>query len=438
LTLSLSLQAQTGVVPDNGGNGTDGPFLPFISLTLDTDVQSVYNFTTFNIPAGMTVTVIGANPITIRAQGVVTIDGVLDVSGQAGGNSTNGVLGGLGGAGGPGGGRGGDGGCEPANPGLASGTAGSGRSGGQPGTDLGPVPGTFTDPVGGGGGGGNTTPGATGANPNAGGGASLSGVGGGVVFPARAGSGGGGGGCDIDAVPPLTAGNDGGAGGGGGGGRLQLYSNDSILIGATGVIRANGGNGGTNSGNGGAGGGGSGGTIELAAPLISNDGQLRAIGGAAGPATQGNCGCSAGGTGGLGEIVIAGPLAGVGTAIPAASVFDLGLMLTDSTPIASLQVLGAPGDAYVLGLSGSLGSPVALGGGFFLDLNTADVLFQLTFPVNLISNHVSGLFGAVPGMATIDLTGLPTDAQALAFAQAVTFTSIVTGSSNVVPIIIRL
>lgn len=435
LLCPLPLAAQAGLSPGNGGTGIDGAFNPPSSTTLNTDVQSVYEFTTMNINPGVTVTVTGSQPVVFKVQGPATIGGVLNCSGTAGGPSGNNAVGGLGGNGGPGGGAGGNGGCAPPNFGQGIGMPGTGRSPGQPGNDLGPVPGTFTDPVGGGGGGGNATAGMPGALPNAGGGASLSGNGGPVYFPHRAGSGGGGGGCDIDDLVN-TAANDGGGAGGGGGGRVTILSEVSIDI--TGSILANGGNGGASSGNGGGGGGGSGGLVELAAPFVTNNGMIRAIGGAAGPATQTNCGCSAGGTGGNGAIFIFGGHSGGGTEVPSAQVFDEGLVLTDRVPFGGINMLGIPSDTYYAAISGSTGPPLPLGGGLFFDLNIADPLFQLTFPVNLIPTYVSGLTGS-PGMViAVNLSLLPADSEATVYAQAITASSVITGSSNVLPVFIRL
>jgi hypothetical protein len=206
--VALPATAQVSITPNNGGTGADGAFAPVSNTTLDTDVQSVYEFTSFSIPTGVTVSVTGSQPITIKVLGSATVSGTLNASGAAGANSDNQTPGGVGGAGGPGGGTGGTGGCDPGNPFNGSGQPGTGRSPGQPGTDSASA---FADPVGGGGGGGNATAGAMGGPPNSASLLNTSGAGGAAVFPVRAGSGGGGGACDVDS-PTVAGNNDGGDG----------------------------------------------------------------------------------------------------------------------------------------------------------------------------------------------------------------------------------
>ncbi|MAG57524.1 MAG: hypothetical protein CMJ83_14625 [Planctomycetes bacterium] len=392
---------QPGLLTTNhGGDGTDGPFSPTANWTLDTDAQAVYNYTTVNIAAGVTVSVIGSNPIVIKSQGAVIIDGTIDCSGQVGGGSNNGTLGGAGGAAGPGGFAGGAG----AGGIVCAGTNGQGPGGGIGGTDSMCLVGggSFTDPVGGGGGGGNGTAGSPGGAPNAGTLPNVSGAGGAAqgCCPALPGSGGGGGGNDIDAL--TGAGNDGGAGGGGGGGKCTILSDGGVNISTTGVVRADGGAGGTSAGNGGGGGGGSGGSIMIAAPNILIDGLVSALGGAAGAATQGNCGCSPGGAGGDGCIELCGNLGGVGGTLPPAAVGGESVVLTPECPIACLWVNGNPGEAYGAALSLTCGPPLPTPFGPIV-LNFADPMFQLTFPVNGLAPTVSGLSGVVGPNAKIGI-----------------------------------
>src|SRR5439155_16992616 len=92
---------------NSGSTGADGAFSPTTSTTVPLPASGVFNFTTVTIPAGVTVrfTKNAANtPVTILAQGDVTIAGTIDVSGSPGGpgvaNATN--LANTAGAGGPG------------------------------------------------------------------------------------------------------------------------------------------------------------------------------------------------------------------------------------------------------------------------------------------------------------------------------------------------
>ena len=64
---------------NSGSTGTDGVFSPTANVTLALSADGVFNFTTVNIPSGVTVTFTpnAANtPVTILASGSVTIDGV--------------------------------------------------------------------------------------------------------------------------------------------------------------------------------------------------------------------------------------------------------------------------------------------------------------------------------------------------------------------------
>jgi hypothetical protein len=59
-------------------NGADGAFNPTSNVTL---AARVYNFTTINIPSGVTVFTNGTGVLELRATGAVTIAGTVDVSG---------------------------------------------------------------------------------------------------------------------------------------------------------------------------------------------------------------------------------------------------------------------------------------------------------------------------------------------------------------------
>src|SRR5438034_4553077 len=203
---------------NSGSTGADGAFNPDCNpkpciVTAPLPESGVFNFTTVNIPVGVTVrfTRNAANtPVTILATGNVTIAGIIDVSGSPGRPGGGGIqLGSNGGAGGPGGFDGGSG----AN-GVASlaGGAGLGPGGGAGG------------PVGnnnGGGGGFATAGGTLGATDGAGG----QPYGTAALLPLIGGSGGGGG-----AVAAGQAGQATGSGGGGGGGALLIASSGTIAL----------------------------------------------------------------------------------------------------------------------------------------------------------------------------------------------------------------
>lgn len=227
LTLLLggvaSLSAQTY---SSGSTGALGAFNPVTNTTVILPPDGVLNYTTVNIPAGVTVTFqrnAANTPVTLLATGDVTIAGTLSVNGATGANpAMNPALGG------PGGFAGGLPGSTP--------TAGSGPGGGT-------------------------------ASSNANYGAPASFV---SSLPLFGGSGGGGG-----AVNAISS-----AGGGGGGGAIVMVSSTRITIASAGIVSANGGDGGT--GIGGTGfnaGGGSGGAIRLVAPVVTGNGTLSANGG---------------------------------------------------------------------------------------------------------------------------------------------------------------
>ncbi|HSB80464.1 MAG TPA: hypothetical protein VLM91_16915, partial [Candidatus Methylomirabilis sp.] len=259
----------------SGSTGADGPFNPTGNTTLTLPPNGVFNFTTINIPAGVTVTFTrnAANtPVILLATGNVTINGVLDVSG---GVSTSYGRPGPGGPGGFDGGAGADG--------ITTATGGPG---------LGTGGGAGATGTAGGGGGGCGIAGTSGYVCS---GIGCSGTGGGggpaygtsALRPILGGSGGGGGGGTIGTTT--------GGGGGGGGGAIVVASSGTIYLNSlssTVVIRANGSAGGlANGGNGGSGGGGSGGAIRVIAPTITGYGQLVAQGGSgsgfAGPGATG-------------------------------------------------------------------------------------------------------------------------------------------------------
>ena len=218
----------------SGSTGALGAFAPAANTTVTLPPDGVLNYTTVNIPSGVTVTFTpnAANtPVTMLATSDVTIAGTVSVDGADGVLSSASPLIKPGGAGGPGG--------------FAGGHSGGPNSLGSPG--LGP---------------GGGIPSAAGNSPvvEASYGAPSTFV---TLIPLFGGSGGAG-----------RAGSttDSGSSGAGGGGAIVIASSTQITV--TGLISANGG---TRPDEFPArAGDGSGGAIRLVAPSISNTGTIRA------------------------------------------------------------------------------------------------------------------------------------------------------------------
>src|SRR6266571_4303603 len=130
---------------NSGSTGADGALSPTTTTTLTLPPSGVFNFTTVNIPSGVTVrfTKNATNtPVTILASGDVTIAGTIDVRGApGGGGSGQTLLAPSGGNGGPGGFSGGSG-----SNGIASTIGGAGLG---PGGGSGNAPGVAFDGGGG-------------------------------------------------------------------------------------------------------------------------------------------------------------------------------------------------------------------------------------------------------------------------------------------------
>lgn len=293
LALCLGVFSMTAQAFDSGSTGVDGAFSPTVNTTVELPPSGIFNYTTVNIPTGVTVKFkknVANTPVVILASGNVTIAGTLDVSGTnaaSGGAAGDGNQGddgqpGLGGPGGFDGGRGG-------MPGLKSGGGGQGPGGAEGGA--------FRANHGWYGGGGGSY-GAKAANSRAVdywgslefGGESGDAYGSSLIQPLIGGSGGGGG---------VGGNNFEGGGGGGGGAAILIGSSGTVNV--TGSILGNGGNGGAFNGgeNVGAGGGGSGGAIRIIATTISGNGAINAMGGARGTGIRDY---DHGGTGSVGRI----------------------------------------------------------------------------------------------------------------------------------------
>jgi hypothetical protein len=240
---------------DSGSTGAGGAFAPASNVTLNLPPTGVFNYTTINVPAGVTVRYnrnAANTPVTLLATGAVTIAGTIDVGGGLGGNGASGTsLGPNAGLGGPGGFDGGAG-----SNGIASTIGGAG---------LGPGGGGASAIVGGGGG-------FISAGGNGAGGGGLGGPAYGTetLLPLIGGSGGAGGGVGFGSSA---------AGGGGGSGAILIASSGTLTLSGTGTIRASGGKGGDGVS---AGGGGSGGAIRLIATTLAGTGSVDVRGGTLG------------------------------------------------------------------------------------------------------------------------------------------------------------
>jgi hypothetical protein len=115
------------------GSGVDGPFNPTTSQALSTSTRPFgYNYTSIFIPSNVTISGAGINPLIIKSQGDVTIEGTISVDGNSGISTAfiANYAGTPGGQGGPGGFSGGSGNPPPGVTPIRS-AGGSGPSGGQ-------------------------------------------------------------------------------------------------------------------------------------------------------------------------------------------------------------------------------------------------------------------------------------------------------------------
>lgn len=272
-TLCLAGLAAPALAYDSGSTGADGAFSPTVNTELQIPESGVFNFTTVNIPAGVTVTFkknTTNTPVVMLASGNVTIAGTINLNATNSahvGASGDGNLGddGLPGIGGPGGYDGGRGGA--ANKGA--GGTGLGPGGGSGGKYF--YYGNYYNYYLGGGGGGYNGAGGNQPQFSSGGGWAVgqggTGYGSSQLLPLIGGSGGGGGTGGVS-FP--------GSGGGGGGGAILIAASGTVNV--TGSISAYGGKSGSSSGSGcgGRGGYGSGGAIRIVATTISGNGAIAA------------------------------------------------------------------------------------------------------------------------------------------------------------------
>ena len=268
LAVALLLATVPAQAFDSGSTGADGALAPSVSTELALPEDGVFNFTSVDIPEGVTLSFAKNStntPVVLLVSGDVSIAGsiLLSATNSADvGAAGDGAVGddGLPGEGGPGGYDGGRGG-----PPQGDYLGGSGHGPGAGGQGV-----LSSGYRGHGGGGSFGTPAGSGHF-----GSNYYGVPGDVygsslLLPLIGGSGGGGG---------MGGGAFAGSGGGGGGGALLIAATGTIDV--TGAIRADGGYAGDSIGAncGALGGGGSGGGIRLVATSITGNGTISAAGG---------------------------------------------------------------------------------------------------------------------------------------------------------------
>ncbi len=409
----LLVLSQSVTAFDSGSTGADGVLNPTIDTVLNVpEPDGIFNFTSVNIPLGVTVTFAPNTtntPVTFLSSGDVQIDGTLSVNG--GDSFDVGTAGdsnladdgqpGLGGPGGFNGGTGGD-----------FGASERGSDGQGPGA----------------GGGGRFRTGTTGCG-GAGGSFSTSADDGSVVgFGCVGNNGLRGPNYGTNELSPLIGGSGGGgaasgtvyrgSGGGGGSGAILIAATGIITV--NGLLSARGGNSGDSAGTsvegiGGTGGAGSGGAIRLIATEITGVGTLNVEEGVPGDSISQNG--REGGKGGRGRIRLESPLATfAGSIIP-----------SNSSSIFSLS--SVPGNVFVAGMPSLSITTV--------DGQTAPVLptgnldpanTDITLPVSTV-NPVTINFATtnvpVNGTTAVDLTVVPE------FATAITVTStVLAGDTN--------
>lgn len=272
--------AATGVHAFNSGStGADGALNPTVNTEIQLPLSGVLNYTTINIPSGVTVRFkrnAMNTPVYLLASGNVTIAGVIDINGKtaaATGTAGDGVQAddGVPGEGGPGGYDGGRGGRDDLAQAVAviRGGAGLGPGGGAGGVEgadgckanlryfpyIGSSAG-YAESIGE----FSNYPGWCNATP-----AQSKAYGSAILQPLIGGSGGGGGRGGL---------NYPGSGGGGGGGALLVASSGTVSL--TGSIQASGGYGGAVAGtnSGGSGGAGSGGAVRIVATSVTGNGSI--------------------------------------------------------------------------------------------------------------------------------------------------------------------
>ncbi len=309
VALAMLLIAAPSWAFNSGSTGADGALNPAVNTEIQLPPSGILNYSSINIPAGVTVTFkknAANTPVYLLVSGAATIAGVIDVGGR--GSKDSGTYGdgnladdGIPGVGGPGGFDGGRGGRDDLalNPEIVRGGAGLGPGGGAGSADGADgrclTTGRYFNYFGLGGAYGakgsnfyyevycGTSPALQAIDATAKPYGSVS------LQPLIGGSGGGGG---------RGGTNYAGSGGAGGGGAILIAVSGTLTLSSGGQILAWGGTaGGTNGlGRGYEGAGGSGGAIRLIATLFTGSGTLYATGGCsfAQSTTLVNCGSGSG------------------------------------------------------------------------------------------------------------------------------------------------
>lgn len=401
------------LIPSSDGH--DGDYVPASSTML---AGGNYHFRDFIIPAGVTISVTGNDPLRVYCSRLANVMGTLTASGGNGGNGVAGdAPGGTAGSAVAGGGVGGGGGGRP------GGFNNPGTNGYGPGGGFGmPFLAGVSIP-GGGGGAGFASLGANGASgycctARCGSEVYTLGGPGGTAYSSNQfsvllGGSGGGGGCASGAD------NGSGAGGGGGGGAILI---EAPTLKVSGVIRCNGGNGGsvTDGSDGSAGGGGSGGSIWLRGIEVTNSGTIHALGGAGGTTVVGaSCGLpGAGGNGSVGRVRRDGVrLADTGVMSPASftTVLTSNMPPQIATQPQNQIVLQGNNAAFAVAVASSITGPFAyqwyFGGSAIIGATNASLtLSSVTFAnqggYSVIVTNASGSVTSAVATLSVKLSGI--------------------------------
>lgn len=430
---------------NSGSTGADGALNPTVSTEIQLPESGVLNYTTVNIPVGVTVKFkknTANTPVVILASGDVTIAGGIDIRGTdaaSTGTDGNGVLGddGIPGVGGPGGYDGGRGGRDDVQlrPTIIRGGTGLGPGGGAGGTEGGdgcnnrghfPYLGT----------GGGYASAAYQYMSRYYCSSTVTVFGkayGSVLLQPLIGGSGGGGGRGGSAFA--------GSGGGGGGGAILIASSGTLRV--TGAINARGGDGGGIAGTnaGGRGAGGSGGAIRLVATTVTGNGGLYAEGGCINANNQPRQYCGSSGTawqneygGSPGRIRLEGEaVTFTGTSSPAYNAGQPGPVFIADAP--SLRIATVDGQAVPTNPTGNadITLPASTTGPVEVTFQTTNVptgntvLLRLVpaygQPTEVLSPAIAGTSSAGTASVSVTLPQGPSTLQA-----TTTYTVVVAGT----------
>ena len=387
------LPAGQAIAYNSGSTGADGAFNPVVDTEVVLPPDGIFNYTTVNVPAGVTVTFKKNQvntPVTWLATGDVTIDGKVILSGSNSadiGAAGDGAIGddGLPGLAGPGGFDGGVGGGSNSQ----LGSAGFGPGRGSPAIGSSPVSAGNTIGCGGGGAGFASTGSNSGSHTS---------VNNGWCYQSRNGASSGANYGNIDALPLIGGSGGGGAsggfttagsGGGGGGGAILIASSTTVTV--NGELKADGGNSGAvnSASGGGSGGGGAGGAIRIIATTVGGNGVISASAGLAGTVAIPGYSWpqfSKGGNGADGRIRLEA---------------ENFLRTTATTPSYSLA---SPGDLFVPGLPGVRITSVAAVAAPAIPSGNADIVLPITTANPVVVNIESN---GVPVGNTVKITMIP-------------------------------